>query len=82
MSFNRENSSGCPCRGCPDRQPGTGCHDRCERFKAWRVKVDKKNEAERAYHQSNDTMSESKKREMWRKKRYSHHSRGTIYKDL
>jgi len=22
-----------PCGGCPDRTPG--CHDRCERYKAW-----------------------------------------------
>lgn len=21
------------CKGCPDRKPG--CHDQCERFKAW-----------------------------------------------
>ena len=31
------------CKGCPDRKPG--CHDHCERFKAWQ----QLHQAERAY---------------------------------
>lgn len=71
MDFNRASSHGCPCRGCTDRQPGTGCHDRCERFQAWRKKLDERNKKERQFHQSNDTMSEDKKKHLWRSKRYS-----------
>ena len=61
MRFNREFNGNCPCQGCEERQPGTGCHDRCGKFREWRAKVDKRNEAERAYHQANNTISEDQK---------------------
>lgn len=73
MDFNMENSHGCPCDGCTEetgRHPG--CHDHCEdRYKPWRKKLDEKNEAKRKYEESNYTMSDDKKRALWRSKRYS-----------
>jgi len=73
IKFNRDNTSGCPCKGCEDRYPA--CHDKCEKFRTWRIKVDTKRENERQFHQRMDTMSESKKRELWRQKRYQRHKR-------
>ena len=29
----------CPCRDCADRHEA--CHDRCEKYKEWRVPLDK-----------------------------------------
>ena len=72
MDFNRESSHGCPCRDCTEetgRHPG--CHDHCdERYIPWRKKLDERNAAERTRHKNNDTMSEAKKKSMWRVKRY------------
>lgn len=73
MDFNRENNHGCPCMGCTKetgRRPG--CHDHCEdRYLPWRKELDARNEAERKRHRNNDTMSEAKKKAVWRSKRYS-----------
>jgi hypothetical protein len=43
------------------------------KFKEWRKKVDERRENERQFHIRMDTMSESKKRELWRQKRYQRH---------
>lgn len=67
--FNRDNSHGCSCKGCEDRYPG--CHDKCENYKAWKKKHDEAKKAERTYHQSNDIISERKKRAIWKNQRYS-----------
>lgn len=69
-SFNRENT-GCPCKDCTERKPGTGCHDRCAKYGAWREKHDKKKKAEREYNEAIHNMSDAKRRETWRKQRYS-----------
>ena len=71
MDFSRDNRSGCPCRGCGDRYPG--CHDHCGKaeYLRWKTKMAEKKKAEREYKEANYTMSEDKKREMWRGKRYS-----------
>ena len=71
MSINRSNSNVCPCQGCHDRVPDPNCHGTCERYKAWRAKLDTINEAERKHHQNNDTMSDAKKKAVWRSRRYS-----------
>ena len=26
----------CPCQDCPDRRPGEGCHDSCDKYTAWK----------------------------------------------
>ena len=57
--------------GCDDRVADPNCHPACERYKAWRAKMDWIAEAERQRHRNNDTMSESKKKAVWRSKRYS-----------
>lgn len=71
MTFNRGNSNNCPCKECPDRVPDPNCHGTCERYKAWRAKMDRIAEAERKRHKNNDTMSEAKRRSLWKGKRYS-----------
>ena len=69
MTWNRERGYNCPCHECPDRE--VGCHSRCERYAAWRVKLEKIRKAEREYSMGNDRMSEDTKRRIWRKQRYS-----------
>ena len=71
IGFNRNNCYHCPCKGCVERVAEPNCHGACERYKEWRAKIDDINKAERVRHQSNDTMSEAKKRHVWRSKRYS-----------
>lgn len=70
MAWNRTNNNGCPCKDCQDRQPGTGCHDRCEKFQAWRKKLDERNEEERRERNSCDVMSDAKKKAMWKKQNW------------
>lgn len=70
MDFNRETSHKCPCHHCPDKGCGA-YHGQCEKYLKWRKALDERNEAERKFHQSNDTMSEAKKKAGWRSKRYS-----------
>lgn len=48
---------GCVCKGCKDRE--IGCHGKCERYKAWRKKLDEMRKKEREYKESQNTMSES-----------------------
>lgn len=74
MKFNRDNTSGCPCKNCKNKGCGS-YHDICEKFQTWRKKIEKKRENERDFHKKMDTMSESKKRELWRQKRYQRHKR-------
>ena len=62
-------TSNCPCYGCEDRQPGTGCHDRCERYKAWKGKEDEKKKARRE-ESAVVPMSDAKRKAIWRSKRY------------
>lgn len=73
MDFNRESSHGCPCRTCTaetGRHPG--CHDHCEdRYIPWKKKLDERNEAERKILKRRDIMSDAKKKEVWRNRRYS-----------
>lgn len=71
MDFNREFNHGCPCKGCEDRIPEPNCHGTCEKYKEWRAKLDKHNQAVRSRHKNNDTMSDSKKKAIWRSQRYS-----------
>lgn len=71
--FGRNNTSGCPCKDCEDRYPG--CHDRCEGYKAWKKKLEEKNKAEAEYRERHDTLSEAKKRQLWRNSRYPKYKR-------
>lgn len=68
MSFNRTNTTDCPCKDCEDRH--SGCHGKCQRFAEWRVKVDERREKERRFYQSNNTISEHHRRQIWRKSRW------------
>lgn len=69
MGWDNHNNTHCPCYQCEDRKPGTGCHDRCERFLAWKKKQDERNANERKMN-GVDIMSDAKKKAIWRKKRY------------
>ena len=70
MDFDRANRSNCPCRNCPDKGCGA-YHNQCVKYSEWRKKLDERNEAERTFHKSNDTMSDAKRKALWRSKRYS-----------
>ena len=53
-----------PCHGCTKRKPGTGCHDRCEEYKAFRKELDELNrkmhlEAE-YHHMKKDIVTRTK----------------------
>lgn len=69
MDFDKANRSNCPCMHCPDKGCGA-YHNECEKYQNWKKKLDERNAAERTYHKNNDTMSEAKKKSMWRGKRY------------
>ena len=72
MTFNKENKSKCPCYGCTKRVADPNCHPTCEEHLAWKKQNDARKEAEREFHRKNDnTMSDNKKRAIWRSKRYS-----------
>ena len=70
MDFSKANKTNCPCRNCPDKGCGA-YHNKCEKYVGWKKKMDELNDAERTYRQRNDTMSEAKKKSLWRSKRYS-----------
>lgn len=76
MDFNKESSHGCPCKPCPKKGCGS-YHDVCPEYRTWRKELDEKNHAERLRHQSNDTMSNAKKKSIWKGKRYSRQIRYT-----
>lgn len=68
MPFNRDmRDSGCPCKECGDRNPG--CHDKCEKYKAWRAGWDRMMENRRKYMESLDTISDGYKKYLMRKNR-------------
>jgi len=69
INFQRYDVLKCPCKECPEKGCGAK-HNTCEAYAKWRALLDKRNAAEREYHQRNDTMSTDKKKEMWRNKRY------------
>lgn len=60
---------GCPCKGCDDRQPGTGCHDKCERYKMWKEKEDEKKAMMRKDYDA-VPMSDAKRKAIWQSQRY------------
>lgn len=71
--FNRSVNKDCPCsvnypQDCPKRYPG--CHGACPEYKEWRSKLDERKEKERKAKAAQNTMSASKQRELWRRKRY------------
>ena len=72
IHFNRTHSNGCPChKDCLDRTADPNCHGYCELYLGWKDEQEKINEAERLRHRNNDTMSDAKRKAMWRSKRYS-----------
>ena len=73
MGWRNSNHNGCPCGGCPDRLSGerkASCHDGCDKYKAWRKKLDDMNETARKINSTADIISDDLKRALWRRKRY------------
>ena len=68
------NSKG-PCLGCTRRFEACQDPKKCEDFKEFRKKIDQARENERRFKESMNTISESKKRELWRSKRYQRNMR-------
>lgn len=66
--YLRGNGNGCPCKGCGDRE--IGCHSGCEKYKAWRKKIDARREEEYKQNQGRSTVSDNAVRQMWRELRY------------
>ena len=75
MSWKSANDNGCPCHNCEKREPGTGCHDRCEDFRKWKNAQQELKDKEKKRIGVN-TMSDSKKKAIWKKqvmaRRYGH----------
>lgn len=38
-----------PCKGCTDRF--TACHDKCEKYKAWKTRLDEVNKRRKEYNE-------------------------------
>lgn len=71
----------CPCeRTCPDRN--AECHGKCPKYLDWRGKQDIKLVEKNQRHIASDTMSEAKKRAIWRKLRSTRQVRYNKGKEL
>ena len=71
----------CPCeRDCPDRN--AECHGKCRKYLDWRDKQNIKLEEKNQRHIASDTMSEAKKRAIWRKLRSTRQVRYNKGRDL
>ena len=51
--FNSGIREKSPCAYCTDDEKHTACHDTCERFKAWKAKLETVKEAKKAYDRLN-----------------------------
>ena len=66
-----------PCKGCTDRHfierdgKEMTCHAECEAYISWSAKDRERKEALHQELKSRDILSEAKKRQIWRNKRYS-----------
>lgn len=73
MAFNRSNSRGCPCKDCEKRT--LTCHGFCEAYAEWKKAEAAIKEAREKERQRFNTMSDAKKKEIWRRNRYSRQQR-------
>lgn len=69
MDWKKTRDNGCPCKGCKKREPGTGCHDRCEEYQRWKEAERKLKEEEKRVHGIN-TMSDTKRKAIWKASLY------------
>lgn len=77
----RDNNTRCPCKECGDRVPEPNCHGYCDRYIAWQAENRERNEKNRVEQQGKNVISEAKRRELWRKKRYSRQARYATFRD-
>ena len=73
MGWKDERDNKCPCKGCDKREPGTGCHDRCEAYQKWKASEQELKEEAKRLNGIN-TMSDAKKKALWRAARYQNHA--------
>ena len=72
MSFNNDSSNNdCPCYRCTERVAEPNCHPTCDRYLKWQKKKAAQNDAARKEKQKNNTMSDAKRRILWKNKRYA-----------
>lgn len=58
-----------PCRNCEERH--TACHDRCVKYRAWKVEAERIKEAKKAYVEDwRADYQEMNRRNRWRKKTF------------
>jgi len=70
MGFNNRGfHSGCPCKDCEHRT--MTCHGVCTKYSEWKKQEDEKKKARDADRERFNTMSDAKKKAIWRKMRYS-----------
>lgn len=70
MSFNnRGASSNCPCKDCERRT--VTCHGVCREYQGWKKEEAEKKRAFDTERHKYDTMSDAKKKAIWRKMRYN-----------
>lgn len=62
------NNQDCPCAECPDRE--IGCHGKCEKYKAWREKLNEIRAEDYKRREGYKTVSDTAVRQMWRKLRW------------
>jgi hypothetical protein len=81
MSYNaRRSITPCPCKDCEDRT--VTCHGVCGRYQEWKKTETEKKEEINRMNGSKDTMSDAKKRAIWRKLRYSRQPNPNNHREL
>ena len=81
MSFNNRGSiTKCPCKGCEDRT--VTCHGACGKYQAWKKTETEKRAEINRIKGSKNTMSDAKKRAIWRKMRYSRQASLNNHREL
>lgn len=69
MAFNRYGPGDCPCKDC-DIHTVT-CHVVCQKYGQWKKEKEEEKKAREADRQRFNTMSDAKKKAIWKKMRYA-----------
>lgn len=76
---NRGMYSDCPCKTC-DIHTVT-CHVVCTKYNDWKKKKEEEKLAREAVYKRYDTMSDAKKKAIWRKMRYDRRGPKNTHKE-
>ena len=77
--FNKGRNTGCPCQFCEIHT--VTCHVVCEKYNGWKKQKEEENQAKRAANNRYDTMSDAKKKAIWRKMRYNRRGPKNTHKE-